>query len=193
MTASLLLTLAEQEAAALTAALRLMAGTLVWPWPGSVGDQPRLSPRALDALDTTRYGGAALVERALNYPQDTELLWDELCSRIKAGDTAELENLHQRLHDLLYARTRNISFAWNVADSLGRSNERTARIGYELEKAIPRMSELRDQILSGWDRLDSLEDKLVREPSLSPEQLARLAEKYPPPQSWYDEDFSNLV
>src|SRR5436190_437960 len=103
MTTSLLLTLAEQEATALSAALRLMAGTLVWPWP-SRGEGFLLSPRALEALDTTRYGGTALVKRALNYPRDTELLWNEICSRIEAGDIAGLDNLHQRLYDLLYTR-----------------------------------------------------------------------------------------
>ena len=192
MTASLLLTLAEQEATALSAALRLMAGTLVWPWQNRV-EGPLLSPRALEALDTTRYGGTALVERALNYPGDTALLWNEICSRIEAGDTAGLDNLHQRLHDLLYTRARNISFAWNVADSLGHSDERAARLALALEKAIPKMTEMREQLLSDWDTVESLEEKLLRKPSLAPEQVARLAEQYPPPQSWYDEDFSKLA
>ena len=66
----------------------------------------------------------------------------------------------------------------------------------EAIRSYARLTALRDQLATKynelfpkWQTLDDLEDILLAPLQLSQEQCIELAKRFPPPQSWYGEDF----
>ncbi len=63
-----------------------------------------------------------------------------------------------------------------------------------------RLTALRDQLATKynepfpkWQTLDDLEDILLAPMQLSQERCIELAKRFPPPQSWYEEDFDPFL
>lgn len=58
-----------------------------------------------------------------------------------------------------------------------------------LRKCLDEVQALLDELASRWVTLDDLYSIVAEHLAPSPERAAALAAAYPPPQSWYDEDF----
>lgn len=70
-----------------------------------------------------------------------------------------------------------------LADTVG------SPLATEFEKVAEAVRHQRDELFNRWQTYDDLCEIVIEHIQPSAEQLQRLADKYPPPQSWYDEEF----
>ena len=131
-----------------------------------------------------RLGGMAGVLRAR---------WDSLCREI--GRNGKIEELHECRGDVRAVFDRHLDLFKNYFALLDLTEQMTERNGpvRHARELVARETEeltrLYDEIFPRWQTLDDLAALLIERMQPTPERLKTLAEAYPPPQSWYDDDF----
>jgi hypothetical protein len=70
-----------------------------------------------------------------------------------------------------------------LADTVG------SPLAAEFERVAEAVRRQRDELFNRWQTYDDLCEIMIEHIQPSAEQLKKLADKHPPPQSWYDEDF----
>lgn len=115
---------------------------------------------------------------------DCAVAWQQVCHKAAYDGTAEeLHAVRDRYEGLFAGYLRLLEGHQFIRTALDPKGDRSEY----LEGVRARRQQTFDEIFGDWHTLEDLERKLVREMSIPNEKLLELAERSPPPQSWWDE------
>jgi len=119
--------------------------------------------------------------------------WDRVAADILQYDNAEvLHESRDEYERILLAHLKIIEGYLTLLYSSREFNGNQQHI-VEIERTRDELTSHYSKLFPRWQTLDDLEGILIeRLPRLDHTKMKALAAKYPPPQSWYDEDWEAL-
>jgi hypothetical protein len=131
----------------------------------------------------------ALLQHMLDSPARLWRMWTELCDLAIATG---LEGLHRCREKIAAGHALKEELVQHGSD-LARRIEKLLGGPLEGVDRLPAASEelrrFKTTVLDRWQSLDDLAEMLIEKIHLPAEHLKLLAKHYPPPPSWYEEDF----
>jgi hypothetical protein len=113
--------------------------------------------------------------------------WERVCRQ--ATDNGSAEELHAARDDYQAILLSQLKILDGYSVLLSRFNGEHPHTEFaeQLTRSRDRLQKHYDSLFPRWQTLDDLEAILLERISLPNDSLKKLADKYPPPQSWYDE------
>ena len=114
--------------------------------------------------------------------------WDRLSSTVaRSGRSAELHAAREEYLKVYEGYLHTLDGFRGLAEVVH------SPVAEQFRQAAEQVRQLKAEIFEGWNTQEDLEQKLVDKFTLPNEVLIALAEKYPPPQSRYDESTNPFV
>ena len=124
-----------------------------------------------------------LYERSARHLTDA---WNHVCQRaIQSGDAEELHAARDDYQSMLLGHLKILDGCLMLAGRFPTEFPH-GHFAERLSSARDELQEHYDSLFPRWQTLDDLEAILLEGVSLPHDQHKALAEKYPPPQAWYD-------
>ncbi|QJW95604.1 hypothetical protein [Frigoriglobus tundricola] len=112
--------------------------------------------------------------------------WDHVCQRaIQEGNAEDLHAARDDYQAVLLAHLKILDGYLLLLDRF--AGEYPTEFVDRLIPGRDRLQKHYDALFPRWQTIDDLEAMLLERISLPNDRLKALAEKYPPPQAWYDE------
>ena len=115
--------------------------------------------------------------------------WEKVSASARKWGADELHSLRDKVELVWRAKASLLADVELIGNRIVRATGQTPRAWSNLEQSRKLIAEFESNILNRWQSLDDLEEILLGPMQLSQEQCIELAKRFPPPQSWYEEDF----
>jgi hypothetical protein len=129
-----------------------------------------------------------LVASVRRFPEEMSRRWQHLCQVGMSGRAEEVHAQRETLRQQFENRLAYVKNALRLASACRALLNGEAIGEDDLRDVFGKLEALRDEVLSGWETLEDLEDLLAARFPLPMEKLEALAKKYPPAPAWYEQE-----
>ena len=113
-------------------------------------------------------------------------LWEDLCEEaLRTGDAAPLHAQRDSCESFLRGGLENIDVCLRVTE--GHADPATGVLRVRLTALRDQLATKHGELFPKWQTVEDLEDILLAHITPNHEAFVELANRFPPPQSWYDE------
>jgi hypothetical protein len=119
--------------------------------------------------------------------------WETLCR--ETARNGDIEALHAAREDIEAVFNQYLTLLksqlalLDLTERLTENDRELQEIRTDLTRVTDELTRLYNEIFPRWQSLDDLGEVLIEKVPLNAVQLEGLAERHPPPKSWYDDDF----
>jgi hypothetical protein len=114
--------------------------------------------------------------------------WKQLCAAVVAGHLEQVHHRRPEFKELVEARLEQVKHAHQLASMAAVLGDEQLLENTDFPHLIEDLERFRNRVFTAWETAEDLEDLAAADYHLPAARLKALCNKYPPPQSWYEEE-----